>query len=75
MGEMRIAVRHVLPNTLAPLIVLGTAQLGSAILVEASLSFLGLSLSWQYWLQGAFVIFAAVVPMVVRFRRSRAARK
>src|SRR5918911_2992906 len=42
MGEMRIAVKHVLPNTLAPLIVLATAQLGSAILVEASLSFLGL---------------------------------
>src|SRR6185312_7484540 len=42
MGELRIAVRHVLPNTLAPLIVLATAQLGSAILVEASLSFLGL---------------------------------
>ena len=37
MGEVRIAVRHVLPNTLAPLIVLATAQLGSAILVEASL--------------------------------------
>ena len=44
MGEVRIAVRHVLPNTLAPLIVLGTAQLGSAILVEASLSFLGLGI-------------------------------
>ena len=43
--------------------------------ITNSLSFLGLSLSWQYWLQGAFVIFAAVVPMVVRFRRSRAARK
>ena len=40
----RVLVRHVLPNTLAPLIVLGTAQLGSAILVEASLSFLGLGL-------------------------------
>ena len=44
MGEVRIAVRHVLPNTLAPLIVLATAQLGSAILVEASLSFLGLGI-------------------------------
>ena len=42
MSEMRVALRHVLPNILAPLIVLGTAQLGSAILVEASLSFLGL---------------------------------
>ena len=34
MSETRIAVQHVLPNTLAPLIVLATAQLGSAILVE-----------------------------------------
>jgi peptide/nickel transport system permease protein len=41
MSEMRIALRHVLPNTLAPLIVLATAQLGSTILTEASLSFLG----------------------------------
>ncbi|HTG21763.1 MAG TPA: ABC transporter permease, partial [Reyranella sp.] len=48
MGEVRIAMRHVLPNTLAPLIVLGTAQLGSAILVEASLSFLGLGIPEPY---------------------------
>ena len=34
MSETRIAIVHVLPNTLAPLIVLATAQLGSAILVE-----------------------------------------
>ena len=48
MGELRIAVRHVLPNTLAPLIVLATAQLGSAILVEAALSFLGLGIPEPY---------------------------
>jgi peptide/nickel transport system permease protein len=42
MSEVRIAFRHVLPNTLAPLIVLGTAQLGATILIEATLSFLGL---------------------------------
>jgi peptide/nickel transport system permease protein len=42
MNEFAIAIRHVLPNTLAPLIVLATAQLGSTILVEAALSFLGL---------------------------------
>jgi len=44
MSEMRIAVKHILPNTLAPFIVLATAQLGSAILTEASLSFLGLGI-------------------------------
>ena len=48
MSELRIAVRHVLPNTLAPLIVLATAQLGSTILVEASLSFLGLGVPEPY---------------------------
>ena len=42
MSELRIAFRHVLPNTLAPLIVLATAQLGATILIEATLSFLGL---------------------------------
>src|ERR1700737_3742928 len=44
MSELRIALRHVLPNTLAPLIVLATAQFGSTILTEATLSFLGLGI-------------------------------
>src|SRR5207344_2359405 len=44
MSDLRIALRHVLPNTLAPLIVLATAQLGAAILTEAALSFLGLGI-------------------------------
>jgi peptide/nickel transport system permease protein len=38
----RIILRHLLPNILAPYIVVATAGLGGAILVEASLSFLGL---------------------------------
>src|SRR5204863_432411 len=38
--HVRIAFRHILPNTIGPFIVLCTAQLGSAILVEATLSFL-----------------------------------
>lgn len=42
--------------------------------ITSSLSFLSLSLSWQYWLQGIFVIFAAIVPMVARFRQARRAR-
>jgi peptide/nickel transport system permease protein len=41
----RIMIRHVIPNISAPLLVLATASLGSAILVETSLSFLGLSAS------------------------------
>ncbi len=39
-----LLVRHVLPNTVAPLIVHGTFTCGSAILVEAILSFLGIGI-------------------------------
>ncbi|HLZ69774.1 MAG TPA: ABC transporter permease [Dehalococcoidia bacterium] len=38
----RIIFRHILPNLLAPLIVIATSLLAGAILIEASLSFLGL---------------------------------
>ncbi len=40
----RLLTRHVLPNTLAPLAVQGTFVCGSAILVEAILSFLGVGI-------------------------------
>ncbi|KGQ21243.2 ABC transporter permease [Thermus filiformis] len=40
-SDFRIMFRHLVPNTLAPLIVQATLQVGSAILVEAALSFLG----------------------------------
>jgi peptide/nickel transport system permease protein len=72
MGELRIAVRHVLPNTLAPLIVLGTAQLGSAILTEASLSFLGLGIpepypSWGRMLSESAAEYVRTAPWLVVF--------
>lgn len=40
--DTRIALRHVLPNCAAPLIVVATAQIAHAIALEATLSFLGL---------------------------------
>lgn len=40
-GDMRIMFRHMLPNTLGPIVVNGTLAVGTAILVEAALSFLG----------------------------------
>jgi len=40
--ELRVLARHVLPNTLAPLIVQATLGVGSAILEAAALGFLGL---------------------------------
>ncbi|MET3597928.1 ABC-type dipeptide/oligopeptide/nickel transport system permease subunit [Mesorhizobium shonense] len=38
----RIVFSQVLPNTIAPIIVMGSLMIGSAILLESSLSFLGL---------------------------------
>jgi ABC-type dipeptide/oligopeptide/nickel transport system permease subunit len=40
--EHRIVTRHVLPNTLGPIVVQATQALGGAVVAEASLSFLGL---------------------------------
>ena len=72
MSELRIATRHVLPNTIAPLIVLATAQLGSAILVEASLSFLGLGVpepfpSWGRMLSQSAAEYVRTAPWLVIF--------
>ena len=72
MNELSIAVRHVLPNTLAPLIVLATAQLGSAILVEAALSFLGLGIpepypSWGRMLSESAAEYVRTAPWLVIF--------
>jgi len=41
-GDARIIVRHILPNALAPIIVLATVGMAAAIIAEAALSFLGL---------------------------------
>jgi peptide/nickel transport system permease protein len=72
MSDLRIALRHVLPNTLAPLIVLATAQLGSAILIEASLSFLGLGIpepypSWGRMLSESAAEYVRIAPWLVIF--------
>jgi ABC-type dipeptide/oligopeptide/nickel transport system permease subunit len=40
-GDLRIMFRHILPNTLGPIIVNGTLAVATAILTEAALSFLG----------------------------------
>jgi peptide/nickel transport system permease protein len=57
-GHLRILLRHILPNVSAPIVVIGTVSLGSAILVEASLSFLGMGTpaptpSWGSMISGA----------------------
>jgi peptide/nickel transport system permease protein len=42
-GRAKVALRHVLPNVLSPFVVQGTVAFSQAILIEASLSYLGLS--------------------------------
>ena len=41
-SHLRIALRHILPNVVAPLIVQATLAIAAAVIAEASLSFLGL---------------------------------
>jgi peptide/nickel transport system permease protein len=43
-GSLRIMFRHILPNSLAPLMVLMSVNLGTAILMEAMLSYLGIGI-------------------------------
>jgi len=57
-GHLRILARHVLPNVAAPIIILATIGLGSAILAESALSFLGFGVpppypSWGGMLSGS----------------------
>jgi peptide/nickel transport system permease protein len=50
-SDWRILLKHVLPNSLTPIIVLATIQMAVIILIEASLAYLGFSgttLSWGY---------------------------
>lgn len=52
MGHWQIILKHVLPNTLSPIIVTGSLMVASAILIESGLSFLGLTdpnvMSWGF---------------------------
>ncbi|MBB6645476.1 ABC transporter permease [Halobellus ruber] len=50
-SDIRIIARHILPNAMTPIIVLGTVQIAAIILLESALSFLGFSgttLSWGF---------------------------
>lgn len=66
-GDARIIVRHLLPNVVAPYLILLTAFLGQSILLESSLSFLGLGVNeptpaWGLMLRGAGVQFMEQAP-------------
>jgi len=68
----RIILRHMSPNVMAPYLIMLTSFLGQAILLEASLSFLGLGVSeptpaWGLMLRGAAVQFAESAPWMAVF--------
>jgi len=70
-SDARIIGRHILPNTLSPLLVQAFLGVGSAILIEASLSFLGLGVqpptpSWGSMI-GAGRTFLTVAPWLTLF--------
>jgi peptide/nickel transport system permease protein len=71
-GYTRIIFRHMLPNVMAPYLIMLTAYVGQAILLEASLSFLGLGVAeptpaWGLMLRGAAVEFAESAPWMAIF--------
>jgi peptide/nickel transport system permease protein len=71
-SSFRILFVHVLPNCLAPYIILATAGLGGAILSEASLSFLGLGTvppepSWGAMLSGKTQRYMTEAPWLAIF--------
>lgn len=65
MADQRIMLRHVLPNVVAPIIVIASIQIGNAILAEAALSFLSLGIatdsnpSWGKMLQDTRSVWQA----------------
>jgi len=69
---VRIIMRHMLPNVVAPYLIMLTAFLSQAILAESSLSFLGLGVqepipAWGLMLRGAAVDFAEAAPWMALF--------
>lgn len=71
-GHTRIILRHMAPNVLAPYLIILTANIGQAILLEASLSYLGLGVqeptaAWGLMLQGGAEEYAESAPWVAVF--------
>jgi len=71
-GHTRIILRHMVPNVMAPFLIMLTAFVGQAILAEASLSYLGLGVqepipAWGLMLQGGAEEFASTAPWIAVF--------
>ena len=68
-NHARIILRHMVPNVMAPYLIMLTAFVGQAILLEASLSYLGLGVqeptpAWGLMLQGGAEEYAESAPWV-----------
>ena len=68
-SHTRIILRHMVPNVMAPYLIMVTAFVGQAILLEASLSYLGLGVqepipAWGLMLQGGAEEYAESAPWV-----------
>lgn len=71
-GHARIIFRHMVPNVTAPYLIMFTASIGQAILLEASLSFLGLGVAeptpaWGLMLSGNASDFYREAPWMILF--------
>jgi peptide/nickel transport system permease protein len=71
-GHTRIILRHMVPNVMAPFLIMITAFMGQAILLEASLSYLGLGVqeptpAWGLMLQGGAEEYAESAPWIAIF--------
>jgi len=71
-SHSRIILRHMVPNVMAPYLIMVTTFVGHAILLEASLSYLGLGVqeptaAWGLMLQGGAEEFAESAPWVPIF--------
>jgi peptide/nickel transport system permease protein len=71
-GHTRIILRHMVPNVMAPFLIIITAFVGQAILAEASLSYLGLGVqeptpAWGLMLQGGAEEYASTAPWIAVF--------
>lgn len=70
--DRRIMLRHILPNVVAPILILSSIYIGNAIIVEASLSFLGLGIapptpSWGNMLSGQGRTYMEQAPWLAVF--------
>jgi peptide/nickel transport system permease protein len=71
-GHVRIILCHMVPNVMAPFLIMVTAFVGQAILAEASLSYLGLGVqepvpAWGLMLQGGAEEYASTAPWIAIF--------